>query len=79
MKSDDASSAFGAVSLMLICIWRLLMTAFFGHGIEELRNGCAPPHEGRRIHNMQIPANTAVRPRKMAVSYHWSVQKRLSG
>jgi hypothetical protein len=79
MESDDASRAFGAVSRILICTWHLLMTALFGYGTEELRNGCAPTHEGRRIHKKQIPTKTAVRPRKMAVSYHWSVQKRLSG
>ena len=40
---------------------------------------CAPPQEGRRSHKKQIPARSAAKPRKMAVSYHWNAQNRLSG
>ena len=69
----------GAVRRMLICTMTPVDDCLIRHHIEELRDGSAPPQEGRRIHKKQIPAKTAVRPRKMAVSYHWSVQKRLSG
>lgn len=34
---------------------------------------------GRRIHQMQAPASSRARTRKIVVSYHWKAQKRLAG
>lgn len=56
----------------------LVLTALFGHGFGPCE-GCRLVQEGRRIHKKQIPATSAARPIKMAVSYHWNVQNRLSG